>query len=105
MKSYRYQALVKLNQGPDGDPCAKLGPQPHRMVLRGENAESGQHQVYTVLVSCDDEAPFRPGGEQRLVTLQLAGNDVADFVSVGSRFHLWLGSEVGEGVVTRRLFI
>jgi hypothetical protein len=40
-----------------------------------------------------------------LVTLQLAGDDVPDYLAVGSHFDLWLGSDVGEGIITRRMFI
>jgi hypothetical protein len=105
VKSYRYQALVRLGDESDGGQWATLGREPHRMVLRGTNHDSGQHQVFTALVSCDDDAPFRPRCHSRLVTLQLAGDDVADYIGVGDRFDLWLGRKLGEGVVTRRLFI
>ena len=39
------------------------------------------------------------------MTLRGAGDDVADYLDVGRQFGLWLGGEVGEGVVTRRLFV
>ena len=59
VKRYKFQALVTLYAGSDGDPYAKLGSAPRRMVLRGRNEESGRSQVFTALVSCDDDAPFR----------------------------------------------
>jgi hypothetical protein len=59
----------------------------------------------TALVSCDEDTPFRPGSARRLVTLRLAGNDVADYLDIGGHFDLWLGSNVGDGIVTRRLFV
>jgi hypothetical protein len=40
-----------------------------------------------------------------LATLRLAGDDVADYFHIGGRFDVWLGSEVGHGVVTRRMFV
>jgi hypothetical protein len=40
-----------------------------------------------------------------LVTVRLAGDDVADYFRIGGRFRVWLGSDVGHGVVTRRLFV
>jgi hypothetical protein len=104
-KSYKYQALVKLHEGREGGQWARLGHEPHRMVLRGQNHDSGQHQVFTVLVSCDDDRPFRPRSESRLVTLHLAGEDVTDYIAVGDHFSLWLGHNLGEGVVTRRMFL
>lgn len=106
MKRYKYQALVTLYGDGDGDdsPNARLGASPCRMVLRGRDDESGRSQIFNALVSCDDEAPFRRDSRMRLVTLRLAGDDVADYFTVGGHFDLWLGSEIGQGVVTRRLF-
>jgi len=39
------------------------------------------------------------------VTLRLAGDDVTDYFAVGGQFDLWLGNDIGQGVVTRRLFV
>jgi hypothetical protein len=105
MHQYKFQALLTPFSGGDGNPCEKLGPSPRRMVLRGHDAESHRNQMYTVLVSCDDDAPFKPGSAQRVVTLRLAGDDVPDYLDIGSRFELWNGSDIGKGVITRRLFI
>lgn len=105
MKQYTFQALVTLYGGSEGDPGATLGPAPRRMVLRGQNTESGRSKMYTALVSCDDGRPFRPGGARFLATLRLAGDDVTDYLNIGAHFDLWLGSTVGDGIVTRRLFV
>jgi hypothetical protein len=40
-----------------------------------------------------------------VVTLQLAGDDIPSYLDVGSHFDLWLGSDVGKGIITRRMFI
>jgi hypothetical protein len=105
MKQYKFQALVTLYDWSDGDPGATLGSAPRRMVLRGRDEESGRSQIYTALVSCDDERPFQPGRPRFLATLRLAGDDVTDYLSIGGHFDLWLGSTVGDGIVTRRLFV
>jgi hypothetical protein len=105
MHQYKFQALVKVYAGSDGNPCEKLGPAPRRIVLRGHNDESHHNQLYTALVSCDDDGPFKPGSSQHVVTLRLVGDDVPEYLEVGSEFDLWLGSDVGKGIITRRLFI
>jgi len=66
---------------------------------------SGRTQMYTVLVSCDNGAPFRPGSDRSLATLRLAGDDIPDYLPIGGHFDLWLGHQAGEGVITRRLFV
>ena len=105
MKRYKFQALVTLYDDDGGDPCPKLASAPRRMVLRGRNDDSGRSKMFTTLVSCDDETPFRPGSARVLATLRLTGDDVTDYLSIGSHFDLWLGHTVGDGIVTRRLFV
>lgn len=101
VKRYKFQALVALN----GEPHARPGRDPRRMVLRGRNDESRHSKFFSALVSCDDDGPFRPGGRQQLVTVRLAGDDVADYFGVGGHFDVWMGDDVGQGVITRRLFV
>ncbi len=103
MKSYKFQALITLYADHAGAP--ELDSAPRRMVLRGRNGETGRSQVYTALVSCDEDKPFRPNSRRVLATLRLAGDDVADYVGVGEHFDLWLGDNIGEGVITRKLFV
>ena len=102
VKRYKFQAMVTLDRK---EPEARLGPDPRRMVLRGRNDESRSSKLFSALISCDDDGPFRPGSRQRLVTLRLTGDDVADYFGVGSHFDMWLGDDVGQGVVTLRLFV
>ena len=105
MKRYKFRALVTLHAAGDGRPCPELGPSPCRMILRGWSDESGRSQLFTVLISCENDEPFGPGCPRAKVTLRVAGDDVADYLGAGRRFGLWLGGEVGEGVVTYRLFV
>ena len=55
-------------------------------------------------MDADEEGPFRPGKPEVMVTLRVIGDDMADYLDIGGRFSLWSGSDVGQGVVTRRLF-
>jgi len=100
---YKYQALVTLYPG-SGVPDGQLDSSPRRAVVRCRNGKSGHSRVFTALVSCNDNEPFRPGNPQVLAALQLAVDDVADCLNTGSRFSLWVGEDVGEGIITGRLF-
>jgi hypothetical protein len=35
----------------------------------------------------------------------LAGDDVADYFGAGGHFGVWMSDDVGQGVITRRLFV
>ena len=104
MKRYKFQALVTpVSDGAGGTSALTSGS--HRMVLRAENAETHRSQVFSALVDTEDSDPYQSGKPEIVVTLRVVGDDVADYLDIGSRFSLWLGSDVGQGVVTRRLFI
>jgi hypothetical protein len=103
MKRYRFQALVTPSPVKEGDPPAKLDSAAHRMVLRAKHSETRRSQVFSVLVVGDDDKPFRRESSQVVVTLNVIGDDVCDYLEIGSHFSLWNGSDVGQGVVTRRL--
>ena len=103
MKQYKFQALVTPYRDVDGGSRDKLSSGSHRMVLRARNTETHRSQVFSALVDGEDEEPFRPGQRQIMVTLRVVGDDVTEYLDVGSHFNLWLGSDIGEGVVTRRL--
>ena len=104
MKRYKFQALVTSYADDEGDTRAELSSGSHRMVLRAEN-ETRRCQVFSALVDGEDDGPFKAGSPQIMVTLRVVGDDVADYLGVGSHFSLWLGSDVGRGVVTRRLLL
>jgi hypothetical protein len=103
VKRYKFQALVSPAGG-DGEAVGRLSSGSHRVVLRAENAATRRSQVFSALVDSDGEGPFRPGKPGIVVTLRVLGDDVADYLEIGSHFSLWLGNDVGQGVVTRRLF-
>ena len=105
MQRFKFQALVTPYADAEGDARAKLGSGSHRMVLRAENSETHRTQIFSALVDGEDDGPFRAGSPQIMVTLRVIGDDVSDYLAIGSHFSLWSGEDVGEGVVTRRLLI
>jgi 3-aminobutyryl-CoA ammonia-lyase len=105
MQRYKFQALVTPDADDDGDARAKLSSGSHRMVLRAQNSETRRSQVFSALVDGEGGGPFRAGSPQLMVTLRVIGDDVSDYLGIGSHFSLWLGHDVGRGVVTRRLLL
>jgi hypothetical protein len=105
MQRYKFQALVTPSPDTGGDLRVQFISGSHRMVLRAESSEAHRTQVFSALVDGQDDGTFRPGNPEVMVTLRVIGEDVADHVGIGSHFSLWLGSDVGQGVVTRRLYV
>ncbi len=105
MQRYKFQALVTPYADAEGNARAKLGSGSHRMVLRAENSETHRSQIFSALVDGEDDGPFRSGSPQIMVTLRVVGDDIADYLAIGSHFSLWSGGDVGRGVITRRLLL
>lgn len=105
MKSYKFQVLVTVLPAGNGAPRMKLGPSPCRVVVRARNDQTPPTQVFGGLISSYYDEAFRPGSPRVIATLRVAGDDVGDYLHIGSHFDLWAGSDVGDGVVTRRLFV
>jgi hypothetical protein len=105
MKHYKFQALVTPYAANGGPPCPALDAAPRRMLLHGRSDHSGRGQFFSVLVSRDGDMPFPSGNPRLEVVLRIAGDDVAEYLGIGRHFTLWLGEDVAEGIVTRRLFV
>jgi hypothetical protein len=105
VKRYKFQALLTLRPEAAGRARVALGRSPSRVVVRARNPESGRFRMFSALVSTDWDGPYRPGGTRTIVTLVVAGDDGGIPLGVGEHFRLWRGSDIGEGVVSRRLFI
>jgi hypothetical protein len=75
--------------------AARCLPDPGRVVA------AVKRYKFQALVALNGEEP----DARQLVTVRLAGDDVADYFSVGGHFDVWMGNDVGQGVITRRLFV
>jgi len=105
MKRYKFQALVTPYRDEGGGAYVALASGSHRMVLRAESSETHRTQIFSALVDGQDDGPFRPGKPHVVVTLRVIGDDVSDYLDIGSHFRLWNGVDVGQGIVTRRLHV
>jgi hypothetical protein len=100
MRRYKFQALVTVRAAAAKRSLgSSRGPSPRRLVLR-----TVRQQLFTVLVSRDDETAVGPGSDRVLVTLRVAGDDVPGALNVGDHFHLWDGDVIAEGIISRRLY-
>jgi hypothetical protein len=104
MKRYKFQALIKLDPSGDGGPVAVPPGQMRRMVLRGQHQETHVKQFFSAMITNDGDGSPRLGPHRAVVTLALTGDDVPEYFDIGASFALWLGSDIGKGVVTRRLY-
>jgi hypothetical protein len=105
MKRYKFQAFVTLVPRQDRGPDTMVEGKSRRMVVRGQHHETGGGRFFSALVTRTYEAQLWPEDNHVIVTVALVGDEPRQYFEVGDSFALWMGSELGSGVVTRRLFI
>jgi hypothetical protein len=104
MKRYKFQAVVTLD--PPVPRAAAVRPgQARRMVVRGSHHDTHGSQLFSALVTEAGEESSRRDDNHVIMTIALACADPSGYFEVGDHFALWLGGDIGHGVVTRRLFI
>jgi hypothetical protein len=111
-RPYKFQAFVTVSapdeDGPAGQPAlasATLPPgQIRRMGLRGEDHQTRGSHFFSALVANNGDSSDWIGDNHAIVTVTLTSDDAAEYFSAGDHFALWIGHDIADGVVTRRLF-
>ena len=96
------QSLRIVEDDAEGDPPPR--PQSADAVAHVD-AIIAARTLNRPVVDGEDDGPFRAGSPQIMVTLRVVGDDISDYLEIGSHFNLWLGSDIGRGIVTRRLHL
>jgi hypothetical protein len=104
MKRYKFQALVTLDPSAAGAAPVRPG-QMRRMVVRGQHHETHDSQVFSALVTDVGEVSPRWDDDHVSMTIAVACAHPHDYFDVGDHFALWLGGDIGQGVVTGRAFL
>ncbi len=111
-KPYKFQAFVTVSADEYSDPshppaaAATLPPgQLKRMAVRGEHHRTHGSHFFSALVANSDDNPDWIGEDHAIVTVMLTAEDAADYFSAGDHFALWLGHDIADGIVTRRVFL
>ena len=104
MKRFKYQTQVTLTPPHDGGPQAELPGPTCRMVIRARHRETRVTKMFSALVSSSDAEPV-VSSSTITATMIVLGDDAGDYLAPGEQFVLWRGSDLGSGVVTRRIFV
>jgi hypothetical protein len=98
----KYQALVTTLPPRDGDGALPWAAT--RAVIRARDHSTHNGQLLTALVTAHDRM-----GQARnsglIATMEVVGPHLDDCLGIGDTFTIWRGTDIGLGVITRRLFI
>jgi hypothetical protein len=119
LKRCKFRAFLTLSpplprESPERDdvsgPAAALSSalppgQLRRMAVRGEHHDTHGRHFFSALVTNSDEAGDWIGENHAIVTVTLTGDNPLEYFSAGDHLALWLGHDIANGVVTRRLVV
>ncbi len=104
LKPYKFQAVVTLLPVPGGtEPTALPGPV-CRLVVRAAQPGSDGSRLFSALVSPGQDTTV-VDKRHLVLTVTVLGDGATECLAAGSDFTLWRGSDIGRGVVTRRIFV
>ena len=103
-KRYKIQAMITLLPPQDGAAEPALTGPTCRAVIRARHHVTHAGKFFSALVDIRDEYAV-PDASHLVVTAVVLGDDAGDYLSVGDEFALWRGCDIGQGVVTRRVFV
>ena len=104
MKRFKYRALVKLDSAGGGTGQPSLPTEGGRVVVRAHHHDTHQDKIFGALVDALHGEPLRPAGHSIQLTMTVTGDDAGDYLGPGDTFVLWRGRDIGQGVISRRLF-
>ena len=103
MKRFKYRALVKLDsESVTGS--ARLPAAGGRVVVRAHHHDTQRDKMFGALVDAVHGDPLRPADHSIQITVTVSGEDVDEYLEPGDSFVLWRGHDIGQGVISRRLF-
>jgi tellurite resistance protein TehA-like permease len=103
---YTFEALITIAPGASSSAPAP-GPDWRGVIRAAADGHDGTSPgLFSALVaSWDPRSSGRAGAAQALATIVVFGPQPAECLPVGGSFALWRGRDLGQGVVTRRIFV
>ncbi len=104
LKPYKFQAVVTLLPPPGAAEPAVLPGAGLPAGGPGHPARLGPIRLLSALVSPGQDT-VAADNRHVVLTVTVLGDGAAECLAAGSDFTLWRGSDIGRGVVTRRVFV
>ena len=105
MRTFRFRALVSLNAREPAIPARHYPNGPHMVLVQASPpGQPGCYRDFRAALCRDDELPLQPGAPA-VVTLTIAGDEAGSYLRPGQHFTLWSGTDIGHGVISRRVFV
>lgn len=103
MHRYKYSALVRLEPSVARDGAILRAGSTCRVTVKARHHQTRRCKFFSALADTPAAAASLGAGHSVQMTLTILGDDVPDYLEAGDPVGLWLGSDIGSGVISRRL--
>ena len=104
MKHFKYRALVKLDSSGGGTGESPLPAAGGRVVVRAQHHDTHRDKMFGALIDAVHGDTLRPADHSIQMTVTVTADDADEYLEAGDTFMLWRGHDIGQGVISRRLF-
>jgi hypothetical protein len=103
VQRYKFKALVALDLPENGSRAPLPVGRSRRMAVRGRHRQTRSIKSFSAMVT--NNGPRSPRWKERhaLLTVVITGDDAPDYFGIGISLAVWLGGDIGHGIVTRSL--
>jgi uncharacterized protein (DUF2249 family) len=107
MKRYKYRAFVKLGTPADGKSAGPPLPETGgRVAVRARHHDTHRSKIFSALVTTTHGELLQAAADHSIeLTMIVLGDDACDYLEAGDSFALWRGQDIGQGVISCRLFL
>jgi hypothetical protein len=103
MGQYVFRALVTLDAAAGEGTVREYPSGTDHVMVHARPGRPGAERYFEAVITRDDGKPLR-SGDHAVVTIAVPDEDAGAFLAMGELFALWHGSDIGHGVVSRRVF-
>lgn len=105
MSLYKFRALITLDAA-GTDRGTRLYPSgTHSVMVRcGRRDEPASRKIFPAAIYRADGEALAPGDSGVVVTIEIADDQACALLGPGQQVTLWNGSDIGHGVISRRVF-
>lgn len=105
MKVFRFRALVSLDEAAPGEQARQYPAGTRALMVHCRRIGCpAQNRCLPTAMYRVDEEPLRRGDAGVVVTMEVADDEACAFLAPGRHFDLWNGTDIGHGVISRRVF-
>jgi len=105
VRLHKFRALINLDgRDPDGAPGSYPSGTHSLMVRCARLGQPAVQRYFPAAIYRTDDRALNPGDKGVIVTIEIPDDEACDFLGPGQPVTLWHGSDIGHGIISRRVF-